>query len=170
MALCWAAHPAEAGPLAHRSVIPGPSAHTASLADWGFTVAVHPDGGLCTGVVIAPTKVLTAAHCLARPSAMHVIANRVSLAAPGRDVLAVSRFTTAPGWTGSGFASDLAVLNLSTPTTAPPIRLPTSGEDAEYAHAGSALETAGFGMRNPLAWGKPKLGVLTAAPAFVRAT
>jgi trypsin len=168
--LCGGGATAYATPLVHSSVIPGPSAHVANLADWQFTVAVRPSRDLCTGVVIAPTKVLTAAHCLERPSDMQVIANKVSLRAAGGETLGVSGFAFAPGWTGRGFSNDLAVLTLSTPTTAPPIRLATPEENAAYTAINSSLEVAGFGLRNPLAWGKPKLGVLTASPAFVRST
>ena len=161
---------AEATPPAQSSVIPGPSAHVANQADWQFTVAVRSSIGLCTGVVVGTTKVLTAAHCLDRPAAMHVIANQVSLRTGGGEMLGVHGFVIAPGWTGRGFASDLAVLTLSTPTTAPPVRLVTPEEDAAYTSVNSALEVAGFGVRNPLMWGKPKLGLLTASPAFVRSS
>jgi trypsin len=161
--------------LAHKSVIPGPSARTANLADWRFTVAVRSARSLCTGVVVGPTKVLTAAHCLSAPGAMSVIANQIGLWSGGGETLGVQGFATAPGWTNRGlglanrgFANDLAVLTLSAPTTAPPIRLASPGEDAAYTSINSRLEVAGYGVRNPFRWGKPKFGVLTASSAFVR--
>jgi secreted trypsin-like serine protease len=173
-ALFGAVHTAGAR-LAHKSVIPGPSARTANPADWQFTVAVRSARSLCTGVVVGPTKVLTAAHCLNAPGGMQVIANQISLWSGGGGTLGVQGFATAPGWTNRGlgltrrgFASDLAVLTLSAPTTAPPIRLASPEEDAAYTGTNSRLEVAGYGVRNPFRWGKPKFGVLTASPAFVR--
>jgi secreted trypsin-like serine protease len=166
-ALLAAVPTAGASPRARASVIPGPSSRVASLTDWGFTVGVRSSIGLCTGVVVGPIKVLTAAHCLDRPVAMQVIANRVSLGASGGETVGVQGFASAPRWSSAGFANDLAVLTLSAPTSAPPIRLATAQEDAAYTADRYALETAGFGMRNPFMWGKPKVGLLTASPALV---
>ena len=46
-------------PRARASVVGGTPA---SLSEWGFTAAVLTPHTLCTGSVIAPTKVLTAAQ------------------------------------------------------------------------------------------------------------
>jgi secreted trypsin-like serine protease len=173
-ALFGAVAKAGASSLAHKSVIPGPFARTANLAEWQFTVAVRSPRGLCTGVVVGPTKVLTAAHCLSAPRAMSVLANQVSLWSAGGETLGVQGVATAPDWTDRGlglarrgFENDLAVLTLSAATTAPPIRLATPDEDAAYTGINSRLEVAGYGVRNPFKWGKPKFGVLTASSAFV---
>ncbi len=174
-ALLGTVRTADASPVAEKSVIPGPSARTANLADWQFTVAVRLPRGLCTGVVVGPTKVLTAAHCLNAPGAMQVTANQISLWSGGGETLGVQAVASAPGWTnrglgltGGGFANDLAVLTLSAPTTAPPIRLASPAEDAAYTSINSGLEVAGYGVRNPFTRGKPKFGVLTTSPSFVR--
>ena len=167
-AFLGAAQAASARPVAHTSVIPGKSTHVASLANWGFTVAVRTPEGDCTGVVISPTKVLTAAHCLYSPaSAMYVLANQTTFWSGGGERIAVQRFATAPGFAG-GFVNDLAVLTLSTPTRAPAIQLATPAMDAAYTHLNASLEVAGFGVRNPFYRGKQKFGVLISGPAFVR--
>jgi secreted trypsin-like serine protease len=158
VALAPAATAAAKPPTAHTSVIGG---RPASLAQWGFTVAITSATQLCTGSVIAPTKVLTAAHCTGPPAQMSVIANRTSLFASDGEVRGVSGIALHPGYDGA--FNDLAVLTLSSPTTAPPIALASPSDDAAFTRRGAPLEVAGFGTRNPLAFGKPKLGVLTAA-------
>jgi trypsin len=145
-------------PTAHSSVVGG---RPASLAEWGFTVAITNGSGLCTGSVISRTKVLTAAHCTAPPSQLTVIANRTALFGGGGEVLGVSAVAIHPGFDGA--FNDLAVLTLSSPTTAPPIVPASASDDAAFIRPGAALAVAGFGSRNPLAFGKPKLGLLTTA-------
>jgi secreted trypsin-like serine protease len=169
VALCVAAAvgvtagPASAkAPRARASVIGG---RAATLQDWGFTAAVLTPNTLCTGVVISPTKVLTAAHCLGSLPSMIVRTNSTAAFAGG-EVSGVSSVAIAPGFT-NGFQNDLAVLALKTPTTAPPIALPSAAEDATFAQAGAPLQIAGFGNRNPIL-GKQKIGLLTAADVRVR--
>ena len=151
------------GPRARASVIGG---SVATLTDWGFTVAVTTPNSLCTGVVISPTRVLTAAHCVGSPTTMLVRANSTAAFAGG-DVLGISSIAIAPGYT-NGFINDLAVLTLKSATTAPPIPLASGAEDATYTQPGAPLATAGFGDRNPLIIGKRKIGLLTSADVTVR--
>jgi secreted trypsin-like serine protease len=158
---CAGSAPAN-GPRAKASVVGGTPA---SIADWGFTAAVVTPHTLCTGSVISPTKVLTASHCVANPSTMTVRTNS-NLAFAGGDVHFVNAATTNPQW-NHGFLGDVAVLTLRTPTTAPPIQLASSTEDASLTGPGAALSVVGFGARNPAPQRKPKIGLLTAARVFV---
>src|SRR5947208_526351 len=114
-------------PRARSSVIGG---IPATLTDWGFTVAVFTPNSLCTGAVIAPTKVVTAAHCVGNPLTMLVRANSTAAFAGG-EVLTVTSAAIAPGF-GNGFVNDLAVLTLKSATTAMPIPLASAAEDATY--------------------------------------
>jgi secreted trypsin-like serine protease len=158
-----AAGPAAAkGPRAQASVVGGTPA---SISDWGFTVAVLTPHTLCTGSVISPTKVLTAAHCVSSPPTMTVRANS-NTAFAGGEVHSVSAAAINPGWS-RGFFGDLAVLSLSTPTSAPAIQLASVSEDSSLTNPGAALSVAGFGARNPAPQRKPKIGLLTAATVFV---
>ena len=150
------------GPRAKESVVGG---SPAALTDWGFTAAVVTPHTLCTGSVISPTKVLTASHCVASPSTMTVRTNS-TLAFAGGDVHFVDAATTNPQW-NHGFLGDVAVLTLRTPTSAPPIQLASTTEDAALTQPGAALSVAGFGARNPAPQRKPKIGLLTAARVFV---
>jgi trypsin len=151
-----AAAPAAANPSARSSVIGGT---VADLQQWGFTVAVLTPTTLCSGSVISPTRVLTTAHCVGNPATMIVRANS-TYAFAGGETHGVSGVAVAPGWAHS-FVNDLAVLTLSSATTAPVVQLATPAEDASYTQRGGPLSVAGFGTRNPLIVGKPKVGLLT---------
>jgi trypsin len=159
----FAAGPATAkGPLARASVVGGTPA---SLTDWGFAAAVLTPHTLCTGSVLSPTKVLTAAHCTASPSTMAVRTNSTSAFAGG-DLHGVASVAINPAWTRS-FIGDLAVLTLANPTTAPPIQLANSTEDSTLTGPGAIVSVAGFGARNPSPIQKPRIGPLTAAQVFI---
>ena len=161
--LAATAAPATAkAPRAHASVIGG---RVASLSEWGFAASLATPHTLCTGVVIAPTKVLTAAHCAISLPSLVVRTNSTS-AFGGGEVSGVSSAAIAPGFS-HGFENDVAVLTLGTPTTATPIQLATPAEDATYSQAGAPLAVAGFGNRNPIL-GRQKIGLLTAAEVRVR--
>src|SRR5690349_10656462 len=115
------------GPRARSSVIGG---NAATLTDWAFTVAAFTPNSLCSGVVIAPTKVLTAAHCVSNPLTTLVRANSTNAFAGG-EVLNVDSAAVAPGF-ANGFVNDMTVLTLRSATSAPAIPLPSAAEDASY--------------------------------------
>ena len=158
-----AAGPAAAkAPRAKASVVGGTRA---SISDWPFTVAVLTPHTLCTGSVLSPTKVLTAAHCVSSPTTMTVRANSAA-AFSGGEVHAVSAAAINPGWS-RGFFGDLAVLTLRTPTGVPPIQLASVSEDSALTGPGAAVSVAGFGARNPSPQRKAKIGQLRATTVFI---
>jgi secreted trypsin-like serine protease len=148
---------ADASPRAGKSVVGG---SPATIEQWPFVAAVLTPETLCTGSVIAPTKVLTAAHCVGNALTM-TVRTQSTTAFSGGEALAVSSIALVPGFNHT-LENDLAVLTLKTPTTAPPIQLASAAEDAAYTRPGATLSEAGFGNRNPLLVGKPRVGLLTA--------
>ena len=118
----------------------------------------------CTGSVIAPTVILTAAHCvfnkttgaLIAPSAISVSAGSVNRPAtsppPPVNVTAVR---PDPYYNPATFQADAALLILNAPTTAPAVTLATTANGALYAP--STLATfAG--------WGETVADVASSAP------
>jgi secreted trypsin-like serine protease len=154
---------AQASPRAGKSVIGGTPA---SIEQWPFVASVLTPTTLCTGTVISPTRVLTAGHCVGNPLTMIVRTNSTS-AFTGGLVTGVASVAFAPGFNHT-FQNDLAILTLKGPTTAPPIQLASAAEDASYTQPGAPLSAAGFGNRNPLLIGKPRIGLLTATNVAAR--
>lgn len=135
---------------AHASVIGGVPANPAA---WPFAAAIRDrDEPHCTGVVIAPTKVLTAAHCLdfVDPDDLTVVTGRPDL----RDttvgqVIAASAVSVHPSYGGNAPGYDFGVITLAEATTAPPAALASAGENAATTGAGSVLRVAGWGSTAP---------------------
>ena len=149
------AAPAQGGkgsgaPLAQSSVVGG---KVADPAAWPFTVAVLRRGRLhCGGTVIAPTKVLTAAHCVEGFPAgtLDVVANRPVLTAKTvGETIDVTAAVPHPDFVFNQ-AHDVGVITLAQPTTAPPVALATAEQDLALTTPGTQLGVAGWGAQNPL--------------------
>jgi trypsin len=141
---------ADAAERAHSSIVGG---YPADASQWPFAVAIFRKGKMhCTGSVIAPTKVLTAGHCVDGFNLANfvVIAGRPNL----HDVASGQSLTVASGRVHPDFEQtalhDVAVLNLAQPTTAPSVTLATPAEDAATTPVGAPLQIAGWGAVNPL--------------------
>ncbi len=106
----------------------------------------------CTGTVVAPTVVLTAAHCaedteteqVREPSGYLVYTGNVEWAASSQ-VSRVSRVVVYPTYNPADFSDDAALLILSTPTSAPAITLASYPSDSARLAAGAEARIAGWG-------------------------
>ncbi|MDO9410326.1 trypsin-like serine protease [Patulibacter sp.] len=129
-----------------------------------YTVAVQTifegdNVGGCSGTILDPTHVLTAAHCVveengtrATPDQVAVAAGTVDVTTPqGRATGAVKGVATIrvhPRYSAGGFFDDAAVLTLSTPLdfsvpTIQPLAMVRSGTNVS---PGRSVRVSGFGI------------------------
>jgi secreted trypsin-like serine protease len=137
----------------------------APVGDWGWIVAlvdpdepVPADGQFCGGTLIAPTVVVTAAHCLVngkteRPiqvASVEVVSGAVDLGiadveAAGGQRIAVTEIRMHPRWNPARLGHDLAVLVLAEPARATPARILRDSERAR-TRPGRRGYIAGWGL------------------------
>lgn len=151
-----AAAPAGADPRDGR-IVGGTPASTASFP---YVVAIadavsfpdQPSGQYCGGTLVAPTKVVTAAHCVAdnpQNQNLRVIGGRDDLRSKNGTVRVVSSIWVHPQWSKKDpkyveASGDVAVLTLDRELPYRPIRMVTSLESGIYKQ-GTATRVLGWG-------------------------
>jgi secreted trypsin-like serine protease len=114
-----------------------------------FVVALTtPDGfQFCGGTIVAPTKILTAAHCTEGTAAadIKVVAGQTSLSGGGGTTADVTDIWIHPEWDSNALSPDASVLTLSTALTEAPIAL-ASPDDAALYTAGADSTVYGWGV------------------------
>jgi secreted trypsin-like serine protease len=148
------------GPPAQASIVGGKVAEPGAFPWMAFVADLRgEEADLCSGTVVAPNLVLTAAHCVIdlstgatnEAAGFHVVTGSVDWTAPERQVSAVSEVLLFPGFRGLGGKGpkagygDAALLELSTPTTVPAISLARSPKAGRLRRGTHAL-VAGWGQ------------------------
>lgn len=157
--------PAQAGPKAHASIINGDVASIVDFPSLAFIAAKTGKnrGFACTGTVIAPRLVLTAAHCVEdlevggfTPANRYAVATgRANPRQTGTgDVLRVSSTHVFPRFDPGNAHGDAALLVLASPTPAPAIPLASAADSDLYA-GGAEVLLAGWGLTKPNAKSPP---------------
>jgi secreted trypsin-like serine protease len=149
------AAPADQG--ARASIVGGETAPILAFPSLAYVQAqTGPHQGFaCTGTVISPRVILTAAHCVEdidaggyTPAGDYAVATGVSdprEAKAAKTVLRVASTHVFPEFDPSTLHGDAGILVLSTPTAAPPISLATATDSAFY-EGGARVLLAGWGL------------------------
>ncbi|MEV8530762.1 serine protease [Streptomyces sp. NPDC051211] len=110
-----------------------------------FSTDSQNRGYFCSGAVVSPTKILTAAHCVVnrnwkKGAVVTGATHRAdSSSLYGGKVFAVKKAWAHPAYNASKIDNDVAVLTLAKPTNAKPIKVTTSSDKASYKPGTSAL-------------------------------
>lgn len=120
-----------------------------TIGDNPFVVALTtPDGfQFCGGTIVAPTKVLTAAHCTDGTAAsdIRVVTGRTSLSAGGGTTAGVTDVWIHPDWNSNALTNDASLLTLDTSLSEAPLAL-ASPADADLYAAGAGSTVLGWGV------------------------
>jgi secreted trypsin-like serine protease len=189
LALCCAALAASAvpaaaasEPTAQASIVGGRAGSIAEFPSLAFIEAREGKHGFaCTGTVVAPRVILTAAHCVENldrggltPANQYRLATGVTgpEEAQAENVFRIAEAHVFPGFDPGTLHGDAGILILDRPTTAPVLALAGAADAALYA-GGATVQLAGWGLTSANAKEGPS-GLRTTAmvvqtPSFCKA-
>ena len=117
---------------------------------WPWIVSLSDSRGnhFCGGALIHPEIVVTAAHCLSGMSAQNIVA-RVGLeqqnAAGSADITQVSAILSHPNYSSRSSDNDIALVQLSEPSSKPIVRLITDEVEGSLIPGGTTVRVQGWG-------------------------
>ncbi|MEC8050544.1 MAG: serine protease [Myxococcota bacterium] len=117
---------------------------------WPWIVSLSDSRGnhFCGGALIHPEIVVTAAHCLTNMSARNIVA-RVGLeqqnAAGSADITQVSAILSHPNYSSRSSDNDIALVQLSEPSSKPIVRLITDEVEGSLIPGGTTVRVQGWG-------------------------
>lgn len=118
--------------------------------DWRATAGIIIDGGVnCTGVLIAPTVVMTAGHCIDPGSDYAVILDTNTLAndaLENAEIINAIQVTEYPNWMQT---YDIAILVLERPSRVEPMILSHGCVREQYINDNAPVTIVGYGAIDP---------------------
>jgi secreted trypsin-like serine protease len=139
-----------AAPSASASAAPlpviGGTATTTTAYPFMMQLTDSTGDQFCGGTLVAPKKVVTAAHCVAGESAggVRVVGGRTYLNGTKGTVSRVSKIWVNPDYTDASDGDDVAVLTLTTSMPYKPAKYVSSSQTSLYA-AGTTARVLGWG-------------------------
>ena len=137
-----------ASPTATAAPQPIVGGTTTTTAAYPFMMQITDAAGnqFCGGTLVAPTKVVTAAHCMVgeSPNGVRVVGGRTYLNGTNGTVSRVSKIWINPGYTDATNGDDVAVLTLSTSMAYTTAKYVSSSDTGVYA-AGTTARILGWG-------------------------
>ncbi|WP_318200612.1 serine protease [Streptomyces sp. SCL15-4] len=137
-----------ASPTASAAPQPVVGGTTTTTTAYPFMVQITDasQNQFCGGTLVAPTKVVTAAHCMVgeTTSSVRVVGGRTYLNGTNGTVSRVGRIWINPGYTDATNGDDVAVLTLSTSMPYTTAKYVTSSQTSVYA-AGTTARILGWG-------------------------
>ena len=147
-----AARPADAI-IAGRVAEPGAYPWTVAIMDASESSSDAVSGQFCGGVLVAPDRVITAAHCLldvTNPRSLRVVVGRSQLSSRLGETIPVRAYAVNPrsaqqSLSGPPISFDVGVLLLSRAASAPPLAAVTPAEEAALLGSKAAVRAVGWG-------------------------
>ena len=165
LALLLPATASAAQPTAHASIVNGHSATVEEFPALTFIEARQGKTGFsCTGTVVAPRVVLTAAHCIEdlergglTPAKAYLVATGTTTPSKAlrENVFRIAETHVFPGFDPGGLHGDAGILILDRPTAAPPIAMAGAADAALY-EGGAEVQLAGWGVTGANAKNAPE--------------